>query len=501
MAHHFRISILGLALVLLSQTYKPAQAATYYVSTASGASNSNAGTQAQPWRTITYAATKAVAGDTVYIQGGNYGNEHVVVSNSGTSSAPIVFEGYDGWPVLGTLPSPRTTPSSSEIGFTISSKSYITVKNLKFTWYFDCMYTYSASHITLENLYIASCGGETSQGDGIFLKQSTYVTVKDCTVIDCGGNNVFLDRSNYCTIDGLTTLGTLASSNTYCTDYYCVMRAGHDNVFKNSYAEDKVSSTGLPSGKGNHGFSVKDNDYTPHSYNNQVIDCKAIGFEECFTAAHYVHDNQFIRCIADNSGKSTSWNAALQARNGAFNNTFRDCTATGRRVVVSMTDYAESNNYDSKYGNKWIICTLKGIGQSNSIGVLFNWTSSNTFENCVFDNVQYLARYSQTNSGNAFKNCIVYNIDAAYDPATIGYPFGTTAYDGTSALAVTYTCFYGNGFSAFSGTGNIAANPQFASSTDYHLKSTIGRWNGSAWVTDAVDSPCIDAGDPASLCQ
>ncbi|MCK5172353.1 MAG: hypothetical protein KAR47_03125, partial [Planctomycetes bacterium] len=34
---------------------------------------------------------------------------------------------------------------------------------------------------------------------------------------------------------------------------------------------------------------------------------------------------------------------------------------------------------------------------------------------------------------------------------------------------------------------------------DYHLKSQVGRWDesGEAWVTDAVDSPCIDAGDPA----
>jgi hypothetical protein len=30
------------------------------------------------------------------------------------------------------------------------------------------------------------------------------------------------------------------------------------------------------------------------------------------------------------------------------------------------------------------------------------------------------------------------------------------------------------------------------------LKSAVGRWNGSTWVTDDVTSPCIDAGDPAS---
>ena len=50
--------------------------------------------------------------------------------------------------------------------------------------------------------------------------------------------------------------------------------------------------------------------------------------------------------------------------------------------------------------------------------------------------------------------------------------------------------------------GNISEDPLFADSAsgDYHLKSTGGRWNPStaSWVTDAVHSPCIDAGDPSS---
>ena len=33
---------------------------------------------------------------------------------------------------------------------------------------------------------------------------------------------------------------------------------------------------------------------------------------------------------------------------------------------------------------------------------------------------------------------------------------------------------------------------------DVHLKSVMGRWNGSAWVNDTVTSSAIDAGDPAS---
>ncbi|MEA5074840.1 MAG: cell wall-binding repeat-containing protein [Coriobacteriia bacterium] len=48
------------------------------------------------------------------------------------------------------------------------------------------------------------------------------------------------------------------------------------------------------------------------------------------------------------------------------------------------------------------------------------------------------------------------------------------------------------------GWESIVADPQFAdpASGDFHLKSQAGRWNGSAWVTDATTSPCVNGGDP-----
>ncbi len=68
------------------------------------------------------------------------------------------------------------------------------------------------------------------------------------------------------------------------------------------------------------------------------------------------------------------------------------------------------------------------------------------------------------------------------------------------ADAVTYSDIEG----AYSGRGNINTNPQFASlvqnAEDYHLKSTQGRYDPKygRWVSDSVDSPCIDAGDPSA---
>ena len=64
------------------------------------------------------------------------------------------------------------------------------------------------------------------------------------------------------------------------------------------------------------------------------------------------------------------------------------------------------------------------------------------------------------------------------------------------------TAFYCDIEGGWPGEGNIDADPLFADPDhgDYHLKSSAGRWDpvAGAWVVDAVASPCIDAGDPAS---
>ncbi len=62
-------------------------AATYYVATTGN--NNNPGTSSLPWRTVAYAASKMVAGDTSYVRGGTYQEGTIRFGRSGTSSAPI----------------------------------------------------------------------------------------------------------------------------------------------------------------------------------------------------------------------------------------------------------------------------------------------------------------------------------------------------------------------------------------------------------------------------
>ena len=72
--------------------------------------------------------------------------------------------------------------------------------------------------------------------------------------------------------------------------------------------------------------------------------------------------------------------------------------------------------------------------------------------------------------------------------------------DPTSSISATYTLSQ----ESIAGTGNISADPLFASASDFHLRSTAGRFdplaNGGvgAFVIDAQHSPAIDAADPAA---
>lgn len=74
-------------------TEQVANAATYYV--AITGNNSNPGTLAAPFRTISKGMSVTVAGDTVYVMNGTY-IEGLQIDHSGNSGAPITLSAYPG---------------------------------------------------------------------------------------------------------------------------------------------------------------------------------------------------------------------------------------------------------------------------------------------------------------------------------------------------------------------------------------------------------------------
>ena len=119
--------------LLLSQSVAGQVGSTFYISTTG--SDSNPGTSTQPWLTIQHAANTVTAGATVNVMGGEY-NAFVSFPNSGTQSAPIIFQSD---PVLiGTTLQPAVidgtglTVSGTQGLITISgARNYITIKGFE----------------------------------------------------------------------------------------------------------------------------------------------------------------------------------------------------------------------------------------------------------------------------------------------------------------------------------------------------------------------------------
>ena len=112
---------------LLSEEGPSAASATVYYVAPTG-SNSNPGTEDQPWRTIQKAADTLVAGDTVHIKAGTY-QERVVPQNPGSAGNIIVYTAYPG----DTATIDGASISVPEWGglFDMSGKSYIRVSGLR----------------------------------------------------------------------------------------------------------------------------------------------------------------------------------------------------------------------------------------------------------------------------------------------------------------------------------------------------------------------------------
>ena len=101
-----------------------AWAADYYVDQSHpNASDQNAGTIDEPWRTITKANQSLVAGDTVYIKAGTY-TSYIAPNSSGNSSNRITYRNY-GTDVV--------TISGTNYAVYLSGRSYITVQGINAT--------------------------------------------------------------------------------------------------------------------------------------------------------------------------------------------------------------------------------------------------------------------------------------------------------------------------------------------------------------------------------
>lgn len=166
-------TVLAIATVVWPASYAAAQSTTWYVGGAN-CSDSGPGTQSQPFCTIGAGAKVAMAGDTVLVSAGTY-QEDVKPANSGTPGSQITFQ---------AAPGAAVTVTGGTNGFTISSRSWITISGFAVT---------------------------STASAGIYLNNSNNITVNGNTVTYSGqpvqganANGIYVSSTNNSTISGNT---------------------------------------------------------------------------------------------------------------------------------------------------------------------------------------------------------------------------------------------------------------------------------------------------------
>lgn len=133
----------------------------YYISTLSG-SDTNDGTITQPWKTISKANSTLVAGDTVYLRAGTYG-ETIRPDNSGAVGMYITYAVYGSESVIIT---------DVESGVDLSERSYVNVDGFRILDVRDHWVEFApdGTHNVIQNCYMEEAGNYTgialSRNDG-----------------------------------------------------------------------------------------------------------------------------------------------------------------------------------------------------------------------------------------------------------------------------------------------------------------------------------------------
>ncbi|MCK4252133.1 right-handed parallel beta-helix repeat-containing protein [candidate division WOR-3 bacterium] len=451
--------ILGSAIIALCLSRLGAT--TYYVSL-SGNDNWPGTSPDSAWRHIAHAGSLAIAGDSVLVDTGTYLDEHVVIINSGDSANPIVFDGYNGMPML-------DGQDMTGVGININSKEYIILRNFKLHEYEYGINVYYCNWVTIENCELADFG---ERG---FTLRSDYCTIRNCKVTDARMHNYNLYHAHYCLVEGCESYAVTTDAD-FTPDYhYFLNYDAHHNIVKNCVAKNNHPLVDIHHG---HGFCMR-----VACYDNKILDCASYGQGEHFVVGEDGFNNEFINCVAyDDSAwiGINKYTHGLVCRMGAHDNKFINCKSIDVRTGISLWGTGSTEQNNNIYEN----C----IVERGQWALYLYDAFANSIKNCVITNSQWLFLLLEDDSGitNVVKNCIITNIDYA----VYGNPIEAT---------VTYCNFWNNGFSTISGTGNIGEDPLFADTAngDFHLKSQYGRWDGVTWVYDDTTSPCIDAGDPA----
>jgi parallel beta-helix repeat protein len=465
----------------------------YYVdkdSSGGTCSDTNPGTETQPWCTIQKAASTLTAGETVYIKNGTY-PEIVTVQNSGTAGNYITFKAYPGH-----KPHITGDGSCSWNGvLNISAKAYIKVDGLELSRQpcYDAgspgwvIYIASGSHIELTGLDVHHPGGQSEHIQ--VLGESNYVNINNNTVREgkcASGIDIYTKGDGTGSESGRPQYIEITYNNVYSinpTYDACGIGAGiatervdyadvhHNNV--------NTSRMGLDIGCG------KNNTIN----NNIITDCET-GIAISGNEETKIFSNTVSDCIDEAflSYDHEDHPAEIHERNKWYNNTAFNSYVPFKEYL-KKADWVNASSKDHKVYNNLFYNNTGEVVLDHTTGIKF-------YNNTIYGN-QGISLQASSTDAVIKNNIIIVNGSASYAIQTDSttYSTATIDYNNYQNRAGAYAVIDWNGTAYneseivdgtfFNNTGQgqhaLAGDPKFVdvASADFQLQDI---------------SPCIDAG-------
>ncbi|MBI2464970.1 right-handed parallel beta-helix repeat-containing protein [Candidatus Shapirobacteria bacterium] len=344
-------------LILIFSLPKYSYSANYYVS--NSGSDVNSGSTTAPWRTIEKATKSIVAGDTVYVRGGQYEgiSNGWRFQNSGTQSKPITFSNFPGEQVIlkiltadrndreifRCIINPRNPPSWST-----PKADYIHIIGID---------------VTTRKL---SNGVDSKKGivvQGMVAEQSSGIIAGDCDSWEVSGID-FVDVSN-----GIFTFKDNWSTMTeHSTDHWYV----HDNRVHTYYRESGMQFNGNHNRiENNEIYKVTDRVDTPYGCqlinllgNNNVVrgnKLSQLGSKTNCTGILFEWDISDNNVIEKNKIFGTSKGIDIE---GGDNNIIRNNIIYSTDTPSKFVGGIEIKSYDNNVKKDWPCDETEGSSQA-----------------------------------------------------------------------------------------------------------------------------------------
>ena len=157
---------------------------TYYVATTG--SNTNPGTEALPWATLSKAASSVSAGDTVYFKAGTYNESLVILNHSGTASNYITIMNYGTDIVI-------FNGGNAEEILRLDGASYIRIHGFTFTnaVRYLVRLVHSSNYNVIENCTFYDFGDHVPDGAIVVTLRSAYNVIQSNYIYNTA------NRANY----------------------------------------------------------------------------------------------------------------------------------------------------------------------------------------------------------------------------------------------------------------------------------------------------------------